>query len=212
MTSRRFMLILSLVAIPLLGGSQCAFFFSSGGGSSDSEDKDERAGLVVIVSNGNFVDAPVEGVNYESGSLAGITGRNGEFQYEVGNSIRFFIGDINLGWAVKGKSLITPLDLVTDGTTATPAVINIARLLQSLDSDPADEVITIPDAVRAAAVHSNEGLSSAIEFLDFSDDPAFVNAASKLVAVLTRDYPFTTVLIDADTARDHMINSIGNQP
>ena len=206
------MLILSLVAIPLLGGSQCAFFFSSGGGSSDSEDKDERAGLVVIVSNGNFVDAPVEGVNYESGSLAGITGRNGEFQYEVGNSIRFFIGDINLGWVVKGKSLITPLDLVTDGTTATPAVINIARLLQSLDSDPADEVITIPDAVRAAAVHSNEGLSSAIEFLDFSDDPAFVNAASKLVAVLTRDYPFTTVLIDADTARDHMINSIGNQP
>jgi hypothetical protein len=55
-------------------------------------------------------------------------------------------------------------------------------------------------------------LSSAIEFLDFSDDPAFVNAASKLVAVLTRDYPFTAVLIDADTARDHMINSIGNQP
>lgn len=212
MTSRRFMLILSLVAIPLLGGSQCAFFFSSGGGSSDSEDKDERAGLVVIVSNGNFVDAPVEGVNYKSGSLAGITGRNGEFQYEVGNSIRFFIGDINLGRAVKGKSLITPLDLVTDGTTATPAVINIARLLQSLDSDPADEVITIPDAVRAAAVHSNEGLSSAIEFLDFSDDPAFVNAASKLVAVLTHDYPFTAVLIDADTARDHMIKSIGNQP
>ncbi len=206
------MLILSLVAIPLLGGSQCAFFFSSGGGSSDSEDKDERAGLVVIVSNGNFVDAPVEGVNYKSGSLAGITGRNGEFQYEVGNSIRFFIGDINLGRAVKGKSLITPLDLVTDGTTATPAVINIARLLQSLDSDPADEVITIPDAVRAAAVHSNEGLSSAIEFLDFSDDPAFVNAASKLVAVLTHDYPFTAVLIDADTARDHMIKSIGNQP
>jgi hypothetical protein len=206
------MLILSLVAIPLLGGSQCAFFFSSGGGSSDSEDKDERAGLVVIVSNGNFVDAPVEGVNYESGSLAGITGRNGEFQYEVGKSIQFFIGDINLGRAVKGKPLITPLDLVTDGAIDTPAVINIARLLQSLDSDPADDVITIPDAVRAAAVRSNKGLSSAIEFLDFSDDPAFVNAASQLVAVLTRDYPFTAVLIDADTAHDRMIKSIGTQP
>ena len=81
MTSRRFMLILSLVAIPLLGGSQCAFFFSSGGGSSDSEDKDERAGLVVIVSNGNFVDAPGDGVNYESGSLAGITGSMGCLLY-----------------------------------------------------------------------------------------------------------------------------------
>jgi hypothetical protein len=206
------MLILSLVAIPLLGGSQCAFFFSSGGGSSDSQGKDERAGLVVIISNGNFVEAPVEGVNYESGSLAGITGRNGEFQYEVGKSIQFFIGDINLGRAVKGKPLITPLDLVTDGAIDTPAVINIARLLQSLDSDPADDVITIPDAVRAAAVRSNKGLSSAIEFLDFSDDPAFVNAASQLVAVLTRDYPFTAVLIDADTAHDRMIKSIGTQP
>jgi len=195
--------------MPLLGGSQCAFFFSSGGGS---DDKDEKAGLVAVVSDGNLVDAPVKGVGYESGSLSGITGGNGEFQYEAGHTVRFFIGDIQLGRAVKGKSLITPLDLVADGAIDTPAVINIARLLQSLDSDTGDEVITIPDAVRAAAVRSNGGLSSAIEFLDFSDDPAFANAASQLVAVLTRDYPFTAVLVDAEQARDHMIKSIGNQP
>lgn len=212
MTSRRIILILALVAMPLLGGSQCAFFFSSGGGPSDSDDEDEKAGLVVVVSNGSFVDAPVEGVNYESGSLAGITGKNGEFQYEVGSSIRFFIGDVNLGRAVKGKSVITPLDLVADGATDTPAVINIARLLQSLDSVPGDEVITIPDTVRAAAIRSNAGLSSAIEFLDFSDDPAFANAASQLVAVLTRDYPHTAVLVDAESAREHLIKSIGKQP
>ena len=206
------MLVVALLAIPLFGGSECSFYANSGGDSRDSDKKDENAGLTVVVDDGRLIDAPVEGVSYQSGSLAGITGSSGEFQYEVGNTIRFFIGDIALGRAVRGKSVITPLDLVVDGATDTPAVINIARLLQSLDSDPADEVIIIPDAVRAAAVHSNEGLSSAIEFLDFSDDPAFVNAASKLVAVLTRDYPFTAVLIDADTARDHMINSIGNQP
>ncbi len=210
MTSRRFTLILFLVALPLLSGSQCAFFFSSGGGSSDSDKEDEKAGLVVVVKEGSFVDAAVEGVNYTSGSLSGITGKDGRFQYEVGSTVQFFIGDINLGRAVQGKSLITPLDLVVDGAFDTPEVINIARLLQSLDSDPGDTVITIPEAVRAAAVRSNEGLSSAIEFLDFSDDPAFVNAASHLVAVLTDDYPFTAVLVNADNARAHMIKSINN--
>jgi hypothetical protein len=158
-----------------------------------------------------LIDAPVEGVGYQSGSLVGITGSSGEFQYEVGSTIRFFIGDIALGRAVTGKSVITPLDLVVDGATDTPAVINIARLLQSLDSDPDDGIITIPAAVRAAATRSNVALSSAIEFLDFSDAAAFVNAASQLVAVLTRDYPFTAVLVDADNARTHMIRSIDSE-
>ena len=205
------MLVVALLAIPLFGGSQCSFYASSGGDSRDSDKKDENAGLTVVVDDGRLIDAPVEGVSYQSGSLAGITGSSGEFQYEVGNTIRFFIGDIALGRAVRGKSVITPLDLVVDGATDTPAVINIARLLQSLDSDPGDGVITIPAAVRAAAVRSNVALSSAIEFLDFSDATAFVNAASHLVAVLTRDYPFTAVLVDADNARTHMIRSIASE-
>lgn len=199
------MLILALLAIPLLGGGQCSFFASSGG---DSGDKQANAGLTVIVGDGTLVDAPVEGVHYESGSLAGITGSNGEFQYEVGNTVRFSIGDIPLGMPVTGKSVITPLDLVAGGAADTPAVINIARLLQSLDSIPGDEVITIPPEVRAAAVRSNAALSSAIEFLDFSDEPAFVNAASQLVAVLASDYPFTAVLVDSDQARTHMLKSL----
>ena len=205
------MLVVALLAMPLFGGSQCAFYASSGGDSNDSDKKADNAGLTVAVEDGRLIDAPVEGVSYQSGSLAGITGSSGEFQYEVGNTIRFFIGDIALGRAVRGKSVITPLDLVVDGATDTPAVINIARLLQSLDSDPGDEVITIPADVRAAAARSNVALSSAIEFLDFSDAKAFVNAASHLVAVLTRDYPFTAVLVDADNARAHMIKSIDRE-
>jgi hypothetical protein len=211
MIPRKYMLVVALLAMPLFGGSQCSFYASSGGDSHDSDKKDENAGLTVVVDDGRLIDAPVEGVSYQSGSLAGITGSSGEFQYEVGNTIRFFIGDIALGRAVRGKSVITPLDLVVDGATDTPAVINIARLLQSLDSDPGDGVITIPAAVRAAAARSNVALSSAIEVLDFSDATAFVNAASHLVAVLTRDYPFTAVLVDADNARAHMIRSIDSE-
>lgn len=207
------MLLLVFLAIPLLGGSQCSFFYSSGGNDKDEQQAD--AGLVIIVGDGALVDAPVAGVRYESGALAGITGDSGEFRYEVGNTIRFFIGDIVLGQPVMGKAVITPLDLVANGAADTPAVINIARLLQSLDSKPGDEVITIPPEVRAAAIRSNAALSSAIEYLDFSDEPAFVNAASQLVAVLTRGYPFTAVLVDADQARTHMDRSLrmlGNRP
>ena len=59
-----------------------------------------------------------------------------------------------------------------------------------------------------AAVRSNESVSSAIEFLDFSDEASFVNNASQLVAVLTASYPFTAVLIDATQARLHLEASL----
>ena len=207
MPNRKFLLIILLITIPLLAGGQCAFFYSSGGDDDDEETDDTSA--VVVVASGVLVDAPVEGVRYESGALAGITGSNGEFLYEVGNTVRFSIGDIILGRPVTGKAVITPMDLVENGTSGTTAVINIARLLQSLDSNPGDATITIPPEVRAAAVRSNAALSSAIEFLDFSDEAAFLNAASQLVAVLTGDYPHTAVLVDADQARTHMERSLG---
>ena len=208
MTSRRIMLILALVAMPLFGGSQCSFSFNSGDDSSDEAEEKDNAGLVVIVGDGTLVDAPVEGVGYESGALSGVTGSNGEVRYEVGNTVRFSIGDIALGRPVTGKAVITPLDLVENGTSDTPAVINIARLLQSLDSRPGDGFITIPPEVRAAAVRSNQAVSTAIEFMDFSDEPAFINAATQLVAVLAGDYPFTAVLVDADQARAHLERSL----
>jgi len=206
MPSRKSLFIILLLTMPLLAGGQCAFFYSSGG---DDDDEDMNDATVVVVANGTLLDAPVEGVRYESGSLAGITGRNGEFRYEVGNTVRFSIGDIALGRPVTGKPVITPIDLVDNGSSDTPAVINIARLLQSLDSEPGDARITIPAEVRMAAVRSNAAVSPAIEFLDFSDEPAFVNAASQLVAVLAGDYPHTAVLVEADQARAHMERSLG---
>jgi hypothetical protein len=205
MQNRKYLLVVLLLTMPLLAGGQCSFFYSSGG-DDDDEEKDNAS--VVVVADGTLVDAPVEGVRYESGAVAGITGSRGEFRYEVGNTVRFSIGDILLGRPVMGKAVITPLDMVENGTSDTPAVINIARLLQSLDLQPGDGVITIPPEVHAAAVRSNQAVSTAIEFLDFSDEPAFINAASQLVAVLAGNYPFTAVLVDADQARTHLERSL----
>ena len=203
---RKAFLILLLLAVPLLVGSQCAVFFSSGSGSDD-DDKDEDE-EVIVVATGQLGSTPVRGADYVSGSLSGVTGSNGEFRYEVGEPIRFSIGDIPLGREVSGKNVITVQDLAAASGAADTEAINMERLLQSLDAEQGDDAITIPAQVRAKAVKSNATVASAITYLDFSDDTAFANAASQLVSVLTSDYPFTGVLVDADTARRSLDRSM----
>lgn len=199
----RYATILLLLAIPLLVGSQCAVFFSSGDNSDDDDDKED----IIVVSSGNFGIAPVAGAGYISGSVSGVTGSNGEFEYQEGRQVQFFIGDIPLGQAIDPKPVITTPDLVDGGTVDSAAVINIERLLQSLDSEPGDDAITIPEKVRTKAVKSNEPVSAAITYLDFADDAAFANSASQLVSVLTADYPFTGTLVEAETARKALARS-----
>jgi hypothetical protein len=217
MISTRSLLILVVVAILALTGSQCLFVASSGNNNACISTVDKPCNpknntspvVVVTVDNGQLIDAPVQGVRYESGSVSGITGDLGEFQYEAGNTIRFFIGDIALGEAVKGKAVITPLDLVPDGNIDSPAVINIARLLQSLDSTPGDELITIPAVLRAEALRSNGAVAASIQYLDFADETAFVNAATQLISTLTAYYPFTAVLVDRQSAQEHLARALG---
>ena len=201
---RKALLLLLLIAIPMLVGSQCAVFFSSGS-DSDDDDKDEE---LIVVATGQFGAAPVSGADYVSGSISGVTGSDGEFQYEVGQPIQFSIGDIPLGRAVSGKNIITVQDLAAGSEAAGTEAVNLERLLQSLDAEPGDDAITIPAQVRAKAVKSNESVASAITYLDFSDDTAFANAASQLVSVLTGDYPFTGALVDAETARRSLDRSM----
>ncbi|HHJ17667.1 MAG TPA: hypothetical protein ENJ80_13325 [Gammaproteobacteria bacterium] len=200
-------LTLVLLVLFTLTGAECAFVARSGS-SNDDKDKNSSIGLVVGINDGRLVDGPVQGVGYVSGALTGITGSDGEFRYEAGNTVRFFIGDITLGEAVPGKPLITPLDLVPGGTLDTPAVINIARLLQTLDVVPGDRRITIPETLHRAAVHDNVHISAALGSLDFSDETAFINAAAQLTATLTASYPFTAVLVDGVTARRHLAASL----
>ena len=199
--------IFALLAVLVLTGAECTIVGTSGGGLNDDEEGN-KSGLIIVVRDGRLVDGPVQGVGYASGELSGITGFDGGFRYEEGQPVRFFIGDIELGEAIEGKPVISPVDLVANGSVDSPAVINIARLLQSLDSVPGDDRITIPATLRQAASTSNRNLAAPIRFLDFHDDTAFVNTASQLVATLTDGYPFTAVLVDGQTAREHLVRSL----
>lgn len=96
-----------------------------GGGSSQSGTK---------VLNGVLKDSNVAGVSYVSGKQKGITNRNGGFKYEEGNKVAFSIGEVQLGSGI-GKSVMTPLDLVVNGTLKSDEVINKVRFLMMLDKD-----------------------------------------------------------------------------
>jgi para-nitrobenzyl esterase len=195
----------AITAVLLLTGAKCAIVVSSGG---DSDRKDHHNTVIVAGGTGQFIDGPVEGLRYQSGILSGTTGRQGEFQYAHDQSVRFYIGDILLGEATRGKPVITPLDLVENGTIDTPAVINIARLLQSLDSIPDDGAITIPTAFVEPAMRTSAILAAPVEQMNFHDEAGFVNTASQIIATLTAGYPFTAVLVDAETARRHLSASL----
>jgi hypothetical protein len=193
---RTAVVILTLLAMPLVVGSKCIFIASSGD-DDDHKDRDKNQQPITPTATGTFTPA-TKGIEFVSGSVTGVTGDSGEFQFEEGKQVRFAIGDIALGAPAIGKSVISAADLAASDAVA---AVNIERLLFSLDANPADAVVTIPDAVRTKAVRSNETVSTAIEFLDFDDDAAFANAASQLVAVLTDDYPHTATLLDSETVR-----------
>lgn len=197
------LLIITLLALPFVVGSSCIVIFGSGDGSNNNwnpdkdDDDDDEEEEETVVQSGNFSAPATAGLNYQSGSVSGVTGSDGEFLYEEDQPVQFSIGDITLGSAVAGKAVVTTQDLVADSSDAGTAAINVARLLQSLDSDPADGSVSIPAVAREAADESDASVSAAMEFLDFADESRFVNAASQLVATLTQRYPFTATLVDA---------------
>lgn len=84
---------------------------------------------------GVFSDSPVSGLRYATGSNnTGVTNAEGEFQYQQGDTVVFSIGRLVLP-VVLASDFVTPLDMVTDTDVTDPAVVNVVRLLQSLDTD-----------------------------------------------------------------------------
>lgn len=93
-----------------------------GGGGGSSSDDDEPA-----TAEGRFLDSPVEGLQYTSGDITGVTDANGTFIYSVGGTVLFTVGDVVLGSA-NGSTVITPLDLVPDAADENDdTVVNLLR-------------------------------------------------------------------------------------
>lgn len=119
--------------------------------SSSSSANLSSSSAAVIILQGQFKDTNIAGVHFVSGGQAGITNSSGAFSYEQGAAITFSIGGITLG-TTTGKAVITPIDLIENGSADHLAVQNMVRFLLMLDSDSyAQNGIQISPAVQTAA-------------------------------------------------------------
>lgn len=168
-----------------------------GGGSSDST-------VTTSTNTGSFVDSTVEGLTYKTNTQNGFTNSNGSFTYQNGETVNFYIGNILIG-SITGKSLVTPIDLVNAGSISDPTVLNIARVLQTFDSDKnVSNGITL--------VSSAKNLSSSLG-VDFSSN-AFITSLLNEVNVTEGG---SLIEINSTTAQTHLQNSLiptttGNDP
>jgi len=100
------------------------FLANCGGGGGDSPS----------TLTGVFIDSPVINIGYRTATQNGDTNSRGEFKYLAGETVTFFIGALEFP-PVLGAEVVTPLDMADTDDVAHHIVINIIRLLQSLDKD-----------------------------------------------------------------------------
>lgn len=175
----------ALIAVSVLGLSACG-----GGGSSTTIVKP-------TVLSGVFKDSNVSGLSFASGDEKGLTNGKGTFTYEEGKNVTFSIGGVGLGSAL-GKSVMTPIDLVTQGSLASPEVINKVRFLMMLDKDNTpSNGIEISSKVQAKAKDWGD--------VDFKDGVFPSEAVHSIIAdASVEDGVSHAPLPDAETALKHL--------
>lgn len=138
--------------LALLGSMLLAACSGGGGGTSEPQITPAVTGS----QTGILTDAAVQGVSYRTSSgVTGVTGANGQYNYNPGDTVQFTLGGLSLG-NVTATGIISPIQLSGGDTNK---LNNLLVLFQSLDTDgnPSNG-ITIP-AASAAAVSTTVNLS-----------------------------------------------------
>lgn len=152
----------------------------------------------VEIFTGIFVDSFVRGLNYITESQTGTTNAAGEFTYKNGESITFSIGDIFFP-TIDATSVITPLTIFNSDNINDIAVVNMLRLLQTLDMDGnAGNGIEISDEAHLLALGTT---------ITFSDD----NFDQLVGLIVEGSGALNQNLISADDALYHFSQTLAGQ-
>ncbi len=156
----------------------------------------------------HFIDSPVAGLRFETPTHQGKTDDSGAFDYFPGERTDLFIGDVYLGNALIDQK-ISPVDLFESQGVDGNKVINMARLLQSMDSDGnPSEGISINDAVEKnfAAAMDDLGLSD----LDFDNDTEVTAVIDATISKSNSDADLHMVAVSKDEAKAHLDKNVSN--
>ncbi|MBU8869242.1 MAG: hypothetical protein KOO60_00080 [Gemmatimonadales bacterium] len=158
---------------------------------------------------GHFIDSPVAGLSIETPTYEGITDVTAAFDYFPGEEVEIAIGSIHLGSTVADHK-ISPLDIFPLADTENSNVINMARLLQSLDAD-ADPQGGI--AITEGVVLAFEQAMAYYELtsIDFSDDVQVDNIINQTITFAAQlETPVLLVSVSAEDAKDHLDETLNN--
>ena len=202
-------------------------------------DAAEKTQTGTDVATGVFA-GPIRGLKFQTPTLAGVTNDRGEFQYRKGETATFLVGGLVLGSVVAGPrvnlaQLVNRVDGKID-RLADPIVTNLARLVQTLDSDGDVETgLTIAplvheliepmvinfnqattDAAKVAAAPAGGAANTQAmvafagdQTVAFASDPVVTSLLDKLNAtpgVFTANTPRR--LVDAAAARNELRRNI----
>ncbi|MCP8899492.1 hypothetical protein [Gilvimarinus xylanilyticus] len=174
----------------------------SSSSSSSEQSSEASSSSEVSLLTGIFVDSAVANLDYQTPSVSGQTTAIGEFEYVDGELVSFSIGDLQLP-AVSGGSVITPLDLVGTADPRDGQVLNIVRLLLTLDKDGnPDNGIELADAAKAVATPVDFSLSAE----EFSSSAAVVNLITNAGQDSTVD-----ALVTSEQAEAHFAQTLEDQ-
>jgi len=176
------LVILSLLLTSCGGGSDA----TTTPANSDTGTSTKFNGILT----GQFLDSPVAGLQYMTATQSGLTNIAGEFDYAVGESVIFSIGDIQFN-SVNAASYITPLDIFNVTVSNDIAVINMSRLLQSLDQDgDSSNGISISAATRQMASglvinFTDQNFENLAPVINFVANSAAANGGMALTSLIT---------------------------
>ena len=156
---------------------------------------------------GHFIDSPVGGLSCQTPTYSGVTDESGGFDYFPGERVDLAIGSVHLGNPLADHK-ISPLDIFEAADTDDPRVINMARLLQSLDADAnPKEGINITEDVVECLDLTVQGLG--LTSLDFSDSAQIEAVIDGTILCALPNYP-TMVAVSAEDAKANLDKALSS--
>lgn len=150
-------------------------------------------------ATGRFIDGPVAGLTYVSGSHSGTTAADGSFIYEIGKAVKFSINGVIIGEA-PAEAVMTPIQLALvsnpNANASSTEVVNIVRFLMSASTIDAAGNMTI-DPTKVMTTASPQAIA-------FSNSTSVFRGAMNTIAPAISSISTSQVV-------SHLTTSIYNQ-
>lgn len=147
---------------------------------------------------GHFIDSPVAGLTYRTLTSWGTTDASGGFDYFPGERVDLWLGPVHLGNPIADQKT-SPLDIFEGADISDVRVVNMARLLQSLDADGSPQAgINITYGVTACL--SSAMMEMDISEVDFTDGFLVDDLINATIAECAINPEVTLVSVSAEDA------------